>query len=107
MSRLPSPQSLRRRLLKHLTEVEERLYRAVCEGGEVPDPSLAREMRQYAAQVLEVLRVPEAVEPAPGGITLEDLRRAFEAAQTDEQVQAEVQQGQFGGASLIGLPEER
>lgn len=83
MSRLPSPRSLRRRLLRHLTEVEERLYRAVCESGDAPDPSLAREMRQYAAQVLEVLRIPEAVETAPAGITLDDLRRAFEAAQKD------------------------
>lgn len=81
MNRLPSPRSLRRRLLKHLTEVEERLYRAMCEAGEAPDPSLAREMRQYAAQVLEVLQAPDAAETAPGGITLEDIRRAYAALQ--------------------------
>jgi hypothetical protein len=84
MSRLPSVKALRRRLLRHLTEVEERLYKALSESSGVPDAALAREMRQYAALVLEVISNPDADETAPGGITIEHIRRAFQEAKLEE-----------------------
>ncbi|MGC8833848.1 MAG: hypothetical protein ACP5R4_07300 [Armatimonadota bacterium] len=77
MNRLPSVKVLRRRLLRHLTEVEERLYKALSESSGVPDAALAREMRQYAALVLDVINSPDVDDTAPGGITIEQIRQAF------------------------------
>lgn len=84
MNRLPSVKVLRRRLLRHLTDVEERLYKALSESSGVPDAALAREMRQYAALVLDVISSPDADDTAPGGITIEQIRQAFRDSKAGE-----------------------
>src|SRR5688572_5824685 len=82
-----SLRSLREQLVDHLRRVEAGLFRQMEENfleSASPNPSLARELRQYIHDVLESLDRVEAAEHdvEPSELTLEQLRRIYAAAQT-------------------------
>ena len=81
--------TLREQLVEHLRRVEAGLFRQMetnfleCAA---PNPSLARELRQYIHDVLESLDRVEAEEreSEPLELTLEQMRRIYAAAQQRE-----------------------